>query len=290
MNQKLNYLYRSIVHYLKPTTCPNCGRTADQLVDRKFYFTRLLKCAHCHLSVRYPTDSAEFLAKFYQSDYDACYSDETLSITSLPSDEELAQLVKDNFPDKRNHAPFVKALTKTTSAKVLDYGCSWGYSVHHLKQAGFDAEGFEISRPRAEFGKKINVTIHSSHENVAGGLDLIMSNHAIEHLPVISDFIKFCASKLKKDGIFVAFCPNGSNEYRMREPEIFHVNWGFLHPNYLDIEFATKAFKENPYFVLTGDWNYDTTTLSSWDGNSQVVGEKRDGKELLIIAKPNVKV
>ena len=250
----------------------------------------MLKCADCRLSVRYPTDTSEFLAKFYQSDYDACYSEETLSITSLPTDSELGKLVKDNFPNKRNHAPFVQAVLKTTSARVLDYGCSWGYSVHHLKQAGYNAEGFEISRLRAEFGKKLNVTIHSSAETLGGDLDLIMSNHAIEHLPVISDFIGFCSSKLKNNGIFMAFCPNGSPEYRKREPDVFHVNWGFLHPNYLDIDFARTAFKNNPYLILTGDWNYDTMTLSSWDGYSQIIGEKRDGKELLIISKPNVRI
>ena len=86
----------------------------------------------------------------------------------------------------------------------------------------------------------------------------------------------------------MAFCPNGSVEYRKREPGIFHVNWGFLHPNYLDIEFAVKTFAKNPYLILTGDWNYDVSMLSSWDGKSQVVGDVHDGKELLIIAKPNV--
>ena len=290
MNQKIDYLFRSIIHYHKRTICPNCGRIAGDLIDRKYFFTRLLKCNECRLSVRYPTDSSEFLTKFYQSEYNACYSDETSSITNLPSDEELYRLMKVNFPDKRDHSRFVTALLKSNNGKILDYGCSWGYSVFHLKTAGFDAEGFEISRPRATYGKKLNVSIHYLQESVPVGFDLIMSNHAIEHLPVISDFIKFCSSRLKKDGIFMAFCPNGSPEYRKREPGVFHVNWGFLHPNYLDVEFAMTAFKQNPYLILTGDWNYDTMTLSSWDGNSQIVSDKRDGKELLIISKPNVRI
>lgn len=37
--------------------------------------------------------------------------------------------------------------------RVLDFGCSRGCGVHQLKQAGYDAFGFEISRPRAELGR-----------------------------------------------------------------------------------------------------------------------------------------
>lgn len=288
MRQKLNYLIRSIINFNQRKICPNCGSAASKVIDQKYFFTKLIKCENCSLNFRHPTDSLSFLNDFYQSDYHACYSEETLSITDLPSDERLHQLMKDNFPDKRNHVPFVHALLKCSSGKVLDYGCSWGYSVYHLKHAGYDAEGFEISKQRAEFGKKINVAIHFSQHTVNSGLDLIMSNHAIEHIPVISDFIKFSTSKLKKEGIFMAFCPNGSAEYRKREPDIFHVNWGFLHPNYLDIEFAASSFKQNPYLILTGDWTYNLNLLSSWDGQSQIIGDKHDGKELLIIAKPNV--
>ncbi|NOS54902.1 MAG: hypothetical protein HOP37_01440, partial [Cyclobacteriaceae bacterium] len=116
----------------------------------------------------------------------------------------------------------------------------------------------------------------------------IMSSHAIEHLPVISEFIRFASSKLIKDGILISFCPNGSSEFRAREPNTFHVNWGLLHPNYLDVDFAAHTFRKNPYLILTDDWRYNLELLRKWDGHSQIIGEKRDGQELLIIAKPNV--
>jgi 2-polyprenyl-3-methyl-5-hydroxy-6-metoxy-1,4-benzoquinol methylase len=290
MRQKLKYLLRSLKNFNQEKKCPNCGKIAGKLIDEKYFVTNLIKCENCKLNFRHPTDSKESMNSFYQSDYNANYSEETLSITDLPSDKVLVQLMNDNFPNKRDHSTFIKALLKSTSSRVLDFGCSWGYSVYQLKQAGYDAEGFEISQQRAGFGKKLNVIIHHSEETVKGDLDLIMSNHAIEHVPVISDFIKFASSKLRTQGVFMAFCPNGSPEYRQREPDIFHVNWGFLHPNYLDIEFAIKSFSQNPYLILTGDWDYDLKTLSSWDGKSQVVGDKKDGKELLIIAKPNVTI
>lgn len=290
MRQKIDYLVRSVQNLNQPRICPNCGATQTEVIDSKYLVTHLLKCANCKLSFRYPTDTQDFLNDFYQSAYQATYSAETLSITDLPDDAALARLMEGNFPGKRNHTPFVHALLKTYTARVLDYGCSWGYSVYHLKQAGYDAEGFEISRPRAEFGRKIGVKIRYQQDTVPSGLDMVMSNHAIEHVPVISDFVNFAASRLKIDGLFMAFCPNGSDEFRKREPGVFHVNWGFLHPNYLDIPFAAHLFRNNPHLILTGDWSYDTAMLSAWDGRSQQVGDQRDGKELLIIAKPNTNI
>ncbi len=290
MKQKLDYLLRSLRNFKQPRKCPNCGSQSNSIIDQKYFVTKLLKCDACKLSFRFPTDTETFLNNFYQSEYKANYSEETRLITDLPSDKELELLMKANFSSKRNHAPYLYSLLKRYSASVLDYGCSWGYSVYHLKQAGFDAEGFEVSRPRAEFGKKIGVTIHYLKDSVGKDLDVVMSHHAIEHLPNISDFVKFSTARLKKDGIFMALCPNGSDEYRKREPEIFHVNWGFLHPNYLDISFATQLFQNNPYLILTGDWNYNMDVLAAWDGKSQRIGEKKDGKELLIITKPNLTI
>lgn len=232
-------------------------------------------------------DSKAFSERFYQSDYQACYSEETTDITTLPSDAELNALKASNFKSKRICSPYIRAAVGRSFGSILDYGCSWGYSVFKLKLEGYNQEGYEISCARAAYGGRIGITIHSKTTAVRDQ-DVVLSSHTIEHLTVVSDFINFAKSKLWPDGIFMAFCPNGSPEFRKRRPEVFHVNWGLLHPNYLDIDFTVTAFARNPYLVLTDDWTFDLNTISSWDGKSQVVGPQRDGEELLIIAKPNV--
>lgn len=288
LSQKINYLIRSALNFNQVKACPSCGGKTLTRKDRKYLVTRLYKCNQCKLNFRFPADSKAYLEKFYQSEYQANYSDVTHEITALPSDERLMGMMQNNFYGKRDYSPFVKALLKTNSAKILDFGSSWGYSVFQLKQAGYEAEGFEISKERAKFGEKIGVKIHHQQTAVKHDNDLIMSSHAIEHLPVVSEYLTFAASKLVTDGILMTFCPNGSPEFRKREPQTFHVNWGLLHPNYLDVEFATHTFRKNPYLILTDDWRYNYTMLENWDGKSQVVGEKLNGQELLIIAKPNV--
>lgn len=288
--QKFRYLVRSIVNFYQSRECPNCSGKKLTPIDSKYFFTRLFKCSDCKLNFRFPVDSEEFIEEFYQSEYQAGYSVFTQGITSLPSKNDLQLMMESNFYGKRDYSPFVKALSNSQSPKILDYGCSWGYSVYQLRKAGYDAEGFELSKARADFGKNLQVTIYNNAADVKDTYDVFMSSHAIEHVRVVSDLINFSKEKLTPDGTFIAFCPNGSPEFRARDPHSFHVNWGLLHPNYLDVEFSAHAFRKNPYLILTDDWQYDLGMLKEWDGRSQVIGSKLDGQELLIIAKPNIVV
>ena len=281
--QKLKYLLRSAANFGQKKECPYCFNTSFQKSDVKYLFTSLLKCDNCGLLHRHPKDKIEWSEKFYQSEY----AIDVHMMTNMPTDEEIQKLKDSCFPNLRDFYPYLQPLIGD-KAKVIDYGCSWGYNVFKLIQSGYNAEGYELSKPRAAFGKqKLEVKIHNDEKELSKEVDLVLSSHVIEHLPDIQHFINLSRTCLKQDGVFMAFCPNGNQEYRKREPDIWHVNWGSLHPNFLDIEFAKFAFKDNPYLILTDDWDFNFELIKNWDDKSQVVGSKLDGKELLIIAKPN---
>lgn len=285
LTRKLKFLARSVLQAGQNKECPFCGSHELDRIDSKFAVVSLLKCSHCGLNHRHPKDDQRRLEKFYQQEY----SINNRMMTKLPSDKEIQTLKEQNFPALRDYDGYIRAVTGKP-AKVLDYGCSWGYNVFKLIRAGHDATGYELSRPRAEFGKaKLGVPIHSDTQGLPAGNDIVFSSHVIEHLGDIRTFIDLSRKLLKPDGIFMAFCPNGSDAYRKREPGIWHVNWGDVHPNHLSVEFATQAFKDHPYLVLTGDWQFEPGQLSGWDGVSQVTGTYHAGKELLIISKPNMK-
>jgi SAM-dependent methyltransferase len=213
-------------------------------------------------------------------------------MTQLPSDEEIEKLKLNNFSNLRSTKKYIDALFNNKDGlKIIDYGSSWGYDVFRYAMAGHQAVGYELSKPRANFGMaKLGVKIYSDLNLLPVENDLIISSHVIEHLSRIQDFISLSKKLLKKDGIFIAFCPNGNAEYKKREHAIWHVNWGAVHPNSLSTEFAQYAFRENPYLILTGDWAYDENELKAWDGKSQKTGSYKEGKELLIISKPNLKI
>ena len=276
------YLLRSILNIAQPRQCPYCGGSEFKVIDSKYIVTKLLKCTTCALQHRHPRDSKEYLDQFYQSEY----SIDVAMMTALPTDTQLAVLKQELFPELPVYADYIKALPGVGN-RVIDYGCSWGYNVYKMQQAGLDVQGYELSKPRAKFGEKLQLKIATQESDIRPDNDVFFSSHVIEHLPNIHAYIQLAASKLTKDGYFIAFCPNGSQEYREREPDIYHVNWGFLHPNFLDIEFAKYAFRNNPYLILTGDWDHAPSAIAAWDGTSQKVDENKSGQELLIIARPH---
>lgn len=48
------------------------------------------------------------------------------------------------------------------------------------------------------------------------------------------------------------------------------------------------GFKINPYYITTGDDEYNLEKIKTWDGSSQVINDDRSGFELQVNAKPNI--
>jgi SAM-dependent methyltransferase len=97
--------------------------------------------------------------------------------------------------------------------RVLDFGCSWGYGTCQFRQSGFDAVGFEISKPRAEFGRaKLGLRIIDTADELAkmpeGSFDIIFSNHVVEHLPEIGAMFALLTRLLQPDGFVFHVLPN----------------------------------------------------------------------------------
>lgn len=282
--EKLKYLIRSILTAGSKRECPFCGSTEVNVVDRKYMVTSLLACENCHLMHRHPKDDESWLRNFYQETYDI----DTHRMTDLPNDDELADILAGNFDGFRDYELYLNPLLEK-GARILDYGCSWGYNVALLNSNGFLAEGYELSAPRARFGRdKMGLRIYSKVEDLVGKYDLIFSSHVIEHLSDIKSFLSLSRNLLKEDGYLMLFCPNGNNQYRARERKEWHVNWGLVHPNYISTDFAQYVFLNNPYLIMTGDWTYESSMIGRWDRSTQEVAPQADGKELMILVRPNI--
>ena len=191
--------------------CPYCGPTSQvKLVRRKKIIVEVLQCQTCHLLFRWPADTPGEHDSYYQEEF---AKDAPQVI--LPDDTELESLKQTNFSgsplDINNKIRMLHALRP--DARVLDFGCSWGYGTYQFLQQGFDAIGFEISRPRAEFGRrKLGLNIMDSFDDLAkvpdGNFDIIFSNHVVEHLPDIGTTFALLTRLLKKNGIVFHILPN----------------------------------------------------------------------------------
>lgn len=248
---KAKYLGASVLKKLTgwKSKCPYCKTdvAGSRVVDSKFVFTALVECKNCNMLVRTPTDDVVESNSFYQEAYSQEYT------TDCPPKEELDKLMAQNFEgtdrDYTRYINFFRFLNVPTGARVLDFGCSWGYGLYQFRAAGFNAEGFEVSLPRGRYGKEMmNLNISSSVKSIQGKFDVIFSSHVLEHLPDFTEINHLYENNLADNGLFIAVTPNGSEAFLKADFNAYHQIWGKVHPVLVTDRFVKKNFgKELTY-------------------------------------------
>lgn len=269
LREKANYFLVSLAKSVSSwqSLCPHCKTDVKngRVIDKKYLVTNLIECPNCKILVRTPTDTASASNEFYQSAYSQEYT------TDCPPTEELAKLIQSNFGgsdrDYSRYIRFFRFLGVPDNARVLDFGCSWGYGLHQLTKAGYQAEGYEVSRPRANYGRdKMGLQIHSSFQDLKGEYDVIFSSHVLEHLPDFDEINQLYRNNLRPSGRFVAVTPNGSDDFKTEDFVAYHQLWGKVHPVLLTDEFVKHNYRDaltyldswnsaDPEFVTAGTAN-----------------------------------
>jgi len=224
------------------------------------------------------------MVAFYQSDYR-----QPGLTTDLPDENGLRHLLATGFrgsdKDFSNILTVLKIIGLSRGARILDFGANWGYGVWQLRQTGYEAVGYELSKPRAEFAQRLGVTVYTDWKDVtaAGGFDVAFSSHVLEHTPDPARAIRDQCAVLRPEGCLIALFPNGSDTFLSKDPQTFHRLWGRVHPVMLSGDFVTRILKS--YSVFQGSLcERDLGLLSRWGGCCQCQGDLA-GSELLVIAR-----
>ncbi len=282
--QKIKYLFDSILASGQKIKCTYCKSEDCKEIDRKYFVTKLMECQNCHLFFRYPIDRKEENANFYQTEYQE--SDKIT--TDLPDTSLLKKMKDDGFTIGNKNANkyldlFARLFPDEKSLRIIDYGSSWGYTSYQFKQAGHQVQGFEISKSRASYGVKyLDVDIYTDEKMLRKENHIFFSSHVIEHHPDISSMIHLAESLLINGGYFVAFSPNGSRSFRLKNPETFHRFWGKVHPNYINGDFYKHIFRNRPYFIASNPIAMDN--IHPLQLQESVINDL-SGEELVVIAK-----
>lgn len=270
----------------KGLACPSCGAHNSTGIKRKYLVMSLMRCNSCKLLFRVPTTSPAENEKFYQRAYQQGFT------TEMPSIAELSKLKSSKFQNSEKnytyYINFLNTLGLKKNARILDFGCSWGYGSWQFKQGGYDVQSFEISRPRCEYAiRHMNVDATWNLHDLRGPFDVFFSSHVIEHVPSVKETILVAEKLLKPGGYFVAFTPNGSNAYRELSPSSWKHAWSIVHPNLLDEKYYEYTFQNTSFIV--GSNPYDTNAIMAWAQEANCSPKQKvlslDGNELLCIAK-----
>jgi 2-polyprenyl-3-methyl-5-hydroxy-6-metoxy-1,4-benzoquinol methylase len=213
VSAKYRYVRRILHHRWQgqPRVCPYCGPSSNvKLVRRKKLIVEILQCQTCYLWFRWPADTPMEHEAYYQQDF-ATDAPQVI----LPKPDELKALVNRNFSGSPLEINDKVRVLKSVrpGGRVLDFGCSWGYGTHQIRQHGFDAVGFEISRPRAEYARaNLGLNVFDSLDALAAlpveSFDIIFSNHVVEHLPDIAKSFAVLTGLHRKDGFVFHVLPN----------------------------------------------------------------------------------
>lgn len=187
-------------------------------LQRKKLLIEARKCHYCQLIFRWPADDPQTAMRYYEKEY------RSGKTTDLPDPEKLAQLRREEY--QNSNYDFSAALGLVSQylslpARVLDFGASWGYVGDQFRRAGYEVECFELSRPRADYGRRqLQLTIHGSWPELLQSplprFDLVFASHVLEHLYDLWSTLERFASALKPGGLLFIDVPNGGGRHARR--------------------------------------------------------------------------
>jgi SAM-dependent methyltransferase len=280
---QLSFLGRVLLNYGTDKRCPYCNSQKTQLESRKYVVLQLRRCTDCGLRFRWPKQTLEFSENYYQRTYKQGLT------TELPDKETLDRYISSGFiGSPGDHSSTINVLKGLLpKGRVLDYGCSWGYATYQLKQAGYDAVGFEISKPRAEKGRRalgveIVDTLQKLDAMPSASFDGVYASHVLEHLPSLKEVFAFFARVLKPNGVAMVMVPNcGGTLARELGPR-----WGPMlnekHTLSLDADFFQKNMPHFGFNVLTLSDPYEPSQVKAALGQTALL--PAEGQELMVVA------
>ncbi len=284
VSPKLKYLLDSVKKNILQTgfDCPACGHAKSILVSRKYLVTALRRCSNCCLQFRTPTTTEEESYNFYQEEYSQGFT------TEMPPAADLEALKQREFKgterDYSGALQILSALKCKPGARLLDYGCSWGYGSWQFARAGYRVVGLDISVPRCEYARK-NLAIEAFNDpkELEGPFDIFFSSHVLEHVLSPLSVLEFAASIVRPGGWIVTLAPNGSRHFRSQKAREWNHLWGMVHPNFLDEVFFAQTFSKS-LFMASSD--YDLGEIEKWASSpGRVQFNSLHGSELLAVSR-----
>ena len=279
------YLISALKKFLlrRGQDCPSCGSRTSVAIDRKWIVTALCRCANCQLLFRSPTTTEAENAVIYDRIYREGFT------TDIPGEETISRLLATKFKghekDYDSYVQILTALGVNKGARVLDFGCSWGYGSYQLTKVGFDVDGLEISEDRAAFAaRRLGVRMKNETALETGAHDVFFSSQVIEHVPSVRTMLETGFRVLKPGGLFVAFTPNGSEERRRVDPAGWHSAWGFVHPQLIDEKFIFAQLARTVRFVTSSP--HSLKEIRDWDKKSSFVGTLSGGEFMFAAIRP----
>ena len=164
--------------------CPSCGsRDRAALRSPGGWWSLPFECRACGLYFRPTGLLGGAVAEFY---YSHLYEAGLATSAEASRDGALREELIASEGKDRN-ALVAELFGAPPQGQIGVFGCSWGYEVLALRNAGYDAFGIELSDQRREWGTtRLGLPLYASVAAAAAAgraPALVLSSHVLEHIP-----------------------------------------------------------------------------------------------------------
>jgi SAM-dependent methyltransferase len=225
-----------------PLQCPLCAADATQqsVVTRHVYGDRdgtraFFHCGSCDVRYQYPGLTAEEEQRFYASEFAAFMAGRAGAAAGWDKAEEH---IRANEPNRSRRMAYLAPYLRRP-LRLLEIGCSSGFMLFPLLEAGHKCVGVEPSGAFGDYLRGKGLPVYSSLEQLRESsgteqFDLIMHFFVLEHIREPRVFLEEQLALLKPGGTLVFEVPNAADPlysvYDIAAFERFY--WSIAHPWY----------------------------------------------------------
>ena len=258
-----------------PEHCPLCraGLAEQSVVTRHVYGGgdrghAFFHCGRCDVRYQYPGLSAEEEARFYAAEFEGFMATRAGSQGGWQKAEDH---VRANEPTRTRRMKYLAPVLRE-GASVLEVGCSSGFMLYPLADAGHGCVGIEPSGVFGEWVKSRGLEVHESLEamqqsNPARRFDIILHFFVLEHIAQPLAFLESQLALLAPGGTIVFEIPNAADPlfsvYDIPAFERFY--WSLAHPWYFSegsLHFLLRALGRR--YEIIRDQRYDLSNHMVW--------------------------
>ena len=202
-----------------PTRCALCAAASDRLsvVTPHVYGDRggraFFRCGACDAIFLHPGLSPEEERKFYAAEFEGFMRGRAGDAGGWTQPE---RHIAANQATVSRRMRYLKEVLPSRG-RVLEVGCSSGFMLYPLMEAGHDCVGIEPSGVFRDYLQARGVDCHDSHEALLaaatadGGFDAIMHFFVLEHVADPEAFLRAQLEMLRPGGVLVCEVPNAAD-------------------------------------------------------------------------------
>lgn len=143
--------------------------------------------------------------------------------------------------------------------KLLDVGAATGYFVGLAQEAGYEAEGVDISEHAARLGRSKGLVVHAGTiDDMSGTYNCVTMLDLIEHVPDPRSVIKKAATLLSSGGVLIINAPDAGSLVARILGRRWHLISPPEHLHYFNRENMRNLLEDEGFEVVR------MTTIGKW--------------------------